>query len=422
MVFLVLCVFRLPAQERIEQETLPSGMLFGTPLGVITSIEITGLKRTKPHIARYPLEQFLGRDAETLDLNDVFAAVKDTGILEPVTIELVEAEGGLTLWVAVEEKWSFFPIPLAMIGSGGTNFGLFLADTNAFGLQDQATVGGMYGSSGFLVTLLYNHTPDRKRVPGWTTIFMYNRHEKEDTDRNEMIHRRYTADELYLSFQINYPFTTHITGFAGFSFTDIFLKENENAFNQPEKGVILLGFSPGFSLRYNSWDGYLFSQRSLSMEYSYNLALSGSTFHRGEFRVIYEQSVVPGFQINLRSGGVWKSAVSGNLGPLYEEGPQKTQVGILPRNLSALHYAGISAGVEKYLAKIKWGTLSVLGSWECVFSQGPTSENKTEFSHGPSGGIRFYLSRLAIPALGTNLAYNVSTGIFQFSFSIGVGF
>jgi hypothetical protein len=251
---------------------------------------------------------------------------------------------------------------------------------------------------------------------------MYSRQEREDADRNERIHRRYTADELNLFFRLNYPFTDHISGSAALSFSNIFLKENSDAFNQPEDGAMLLGFSPGISLRYSNWDGYLLSQQSLSLGYTYNLALSGSSFHQGEFRGVYEQSLIPGFRINLRSGGVWKFAASGSLDPLFEEGPYSAQVDILPRKLSARQYAGFSAGFEKYLVKLKWGTLSVLGSWQCAVSQGPLSENKTEFSHGPSGGISFYLSRLAIPALGTSLAYNVSTGLYQFSFSMGVGF
>jgi len=390
--------------------------------GVITSIEVTGLKRTKPHIARYPLEKFLGRDAQTLDLNEVTAAIKDTGILEPQQVELVETEEGITLRVAVEDKWSFFIAPVAFGGSGGINAGLFMADTNAFGLRDQTAIGGLYGTSGIIAIAHYSHTPKRALSPGWVSSFMYNRDERKDASRDGKIRRRYTSDELYLTFKLNFPFTDHITGSAALSFSDYFFHENAAAFNQPEEGAVLLCFSPGFLLRYSSWDGYLLSQQILSLAYTYNHAITGSSFHKAEYRIIYEQSLIPGFRINVRSGGLWKAAVSGSLNPLFEEGPQRSRVDILPSKTSARMYAGLSAGLEKYLIKMKWGTLSVLGSWQCVFSQGPLSDNITEFSHGPSAGICFYLSRLAIPALGANISYNVSTGIYQFSFSIGTGF
>ena len=405
-----LCVPLLFAQEGAEREIALSGP--------ITSIEISGLKRTKPHIARYPLEQFLGQDAETLDLNEVHAAVKDTGILEPVTVELAETDNGLALRVTVQEKWSFFPVPLVISSSGETSFGLFLADTNAFGLRDQAAVGGVYSPSGLMGMALYNHTPNRQGSVGWNTIFMYTRQENEDVDSSERLHRRYTADMFRFSLGLYYPFTSLISGSASVSYTNIILKDSEDALNQPGGGAALLSFSPGFSLRSSSWDGYLLSQRTLSLGYAYNLALGGSSFHEVNFRAVYEQSLMPGFRFNLRSGAVWKSGSD----PLFEDGPNKAQVDILPWKFSARHYAGFSAGLEKYLIKVSWGTLSVLGSWQCVFSQGPLSENKAEFNHGPSGGIRFYLSRVAIPALGTGMAYNISTGIYQFSFSVGMGF
>jgi outer membrane protein assembly factor BamA len=395
----ILCLFPLAAQEN-----------------VITSIEIIGLKRTKPHIARYPLETFLGRDVASLDLNEVEAAVRDTGILEPSLVELAAGEDGTVLRVTVEEKWSILPFPMASFGSGGTSFGLFLLDTNAFGLRDQMAVGGMYGSAGWMAAAMYNNTPDRTGRPGWNTAFMYNRQEKEDMDRDEKVLRRYTADTLYLSLGLYYPFTGHFTGSAGISFSNVSPKNNSSAFNNPDEEARLLGFSPGIALRYSNWDGYLLSEQSLSLKYTYALGISGSSFHIVELQAAYEKSLVPGFRLNLNTGAVWKPGA----GPLFEDGPRQAKVDILPGQFSALHYMGFSAGLEKYLVKIRFGTLTVLAAWQGVFSQGPLSGY--EFDHGPSGGVRFYLSRLAIPALGAGIAYNMNSGLSQFTFSLGMSF
>jgi outer membrane protein assembly factor BamA len=384
--------------------------------GVITSIEITGLKRTKPHIARYPLETFLGRDAASLDLNEVEAAVRDTGILEPSLVELAAGEDGTILRVTVEEKWSIFPFPMASFGSGGTSFGLFLIDSNAFGLRDQAAIGGMYGSAGWMTAAMYNNTPDREGRLGWNTAFMYSRQEREDTNRNEKVLRRYTADTLNLSLGVYYPFTGHFTASAGISFTNVSPENDSSALSISDERARLLGFSPGISLRYSDWDGYLLSQQSLSLEYTYNLGISGSSFHTVKFRGVYEKSLIPGFRLNLNTGAVWKPGA----GLLFEDGPQQAQVDILPRRFSALHYAGFSAGLEKYLVKFRFGTLTALASWQGVFSHGPLSGD--EFDHGPSGGVRFYLSRLAIPALGAGMAYNINSGLSQFTFSLGMSF
>jgi len=414
--FLALRVPPLYSQEADDGEPITQD----TKTGIITSIEITGLKRTKPQTVRLLLEKFIGREGSELDPNEVQAALRDTMTLEPLAVELAETEDGFTLLVTVAEKWSIFPVPLVFVSSGGFNFGLFLADTNAFGQRDIAAVGGMYGSSGWLATLVYMHTPNRKGLPGWNTFFMYGRGEREDEDKNENIHRRYTADRLSASIGVSYPFTEYFSGSASVSFSDISLSDNSDTLNPPEDGVRLVGFSPNLSFRSSSWDGFLQSQRSISLGYKYNLAFSGSSHHEAEFRGVWEQPLLPGFRINLKSGGIWKSEADPGTDPLFEEGPHSAQVDILPQNFSARHYAGFSAGLEKYIFKGRWGTLSALASWQCVYSYGPISD--FEFDHGPSGGIRFYLSRLALPAMGTGIAYNMNSGILQFAFSMGMQF
>ncbi|GHV86110.1 hypothetical protein AGMMS50230_17180 [Spirochaetia bacterium] len=420
--FFVVCT--LAAIPLCAQEEIPGTTVFLS--GPITSIEVIGLKRTKPHVARYPLEQFLGREGADLNLNEVEAAVRNTGILEPVLVELAKAadsgaDGGLALRVTVEEKWSIFPVPLVMAGSGETSFGLFLADTNAFGLRDQAVLGGIYGSSGWRAMAMYNLTADRRGLPDFTSLVMYNRRERKDSDREKRIYRQYTADELRLSLGLQYPFTRHLSGSITTSFTSISLARNDppqvsTLVEIPERGAKLLALGPVLTLRYSTWDGFLLSQQSLSLRYSYSFALEGTSLQTVEFQGVYEQSLTPGFRLFVRSGALWKTGED----PLMEEGPQKAQVDILPRQFSARQYAGFSAGLEKYLFKAKYGTLSVLGAWQGVFSRGPISG--TEFDHGPSGGIRFYLSRLALPALGAGVAYNMNSGLFQFTFSLGMGF
>jgi hypothetical protein len=378
--------------------------------GTITSVEVTGLKRTKTKVTDYALGKFIGRDAESLDINEVKAAVLDTGVLEPVSVEFLPEDGRLL--VHVEEKWSFFPVPLIMVNSGGTNFGLFLADTNALGLRDQAAVGGMYGSDGWMGMALYRNTPERNNFPGWNTMFMYSRREKEEQDREEQTLRSYEAAFFQAVFGLEYPFTRKLNLSLTFSFTDIQILDP--VLDAPEEGGRNIGFSLSAAYRSSSWDGYLLSERSFSLSYGYMPAFVGSSFHELGMRFVFAFPVVPGFLASLKGEANAKDGA----GKVFEDSPRG--VDILPAKFSALHYAGALAGLEKYLLKTRQGTLSVFASWQAVVSSGSLS-GKT-FDHGPAGGVRFYLSRIAIPALGFTVAYNMTTSLPQFSFSLGMGF
>ena len=319
--------------------------------GLIIDIEITGLRRTRPHIARYPLERFIGRDGAALDMLEVQAAVMDTGVLEPIREELTESEGGFILHVTVRERWAAFPAPVIMANTDDFNFGLFFMDTNVLGLRHTIVSGGMYGTSGWMAMAMYQSSPSRSTLPAWSAFFMYDLRERKHLDKYRTIHRQFESSQLRFSLGLTQQIARHFYGSFNFGFNNISIREGANSFNYPEQGAMHLRFNPVLYLRDRCWDGFFSSERRLSLGYQYNLAISGSSFHQLNFRGAFERPFAPGWRTSIRSGAVWKSGYD----PLFEEGPQAAQVNILPQRFSARHYAGISAGVERYLARLYWG-------------------------------------------------------------------
>ncbi|MDR2111065.1 MAG: hypothetical protein LBP32_07135 [Spirochaetaceae bacterium] len=385
-------------------------------LGPITGFSVSGLKRTKPHVAEQPLRQFLGREASLVDPNDVRAAVMDTGILEPISVEIVDAGdgSGKILAVLVREKWSIFPLPMFFIGSGGMSLGGFFIDSNAFGLNDKMILGGMYSSKSWMVMTMYINTPDRAGFFGWNIGGFYSREERTDTDQKNRAVRRFNLDSINASAGINYPLSDILTPSLNFSFYDRILRETGDPLEAPETGAMALGVSPGISLRKTDWDGYLLSRQSISLEYTYTIGIRYPSSHSASILAAYERSLIPGFKAGLRTGIVYAPRAAS----LFESPPSSVQIDILPRSFSARNYAGASADVEKYLFQFSFGTLSALLSYQIVWSEGPLLGSR--FDHGVMGAVRFYLSRLAIPALGFGMAYNVAARYFQCSFNIGI--
>ena len=157
-------------------------------------------------------------------------------------------------------------------------------------------------------------------------------------------------------------------------------------------------------------------EQGAALSYTYDFALQGDSAHALRARWAYLHSLVPGFLAGLRGGVVWKPGG----GSLAEEGPYQAQVDILPSRFSALNYAGSQAGFEKYLMKTRYFTLSAVASWQIVWASGGLSDG--EMGHGPAGGFRTYLNRLAVPAMGCTIAYNMVTGLTQVSFNMGMSF
>jgi hypothetical protein len=402
----VLCIFFL----------FSGALLHAQP---IIAVSVRGLKRTKPHVAEYPLQKFIGQDGMLLDFNEVHAAIIGTGILEPLSIgvEMTPDREGLILVVDAREKWSFFPLPMFLIDSGGNiQGGGALVDANAFGLNDAFAMTGIYGTSGWLASVFYQCTPERKRRPGWNVMGMYGRQNRRNTDQRKTELRNYEQEIIIGSLGIWRPATEYLTVSASFSLRRQSVSDGEHPLEVPDTGVFAGGISPSLEIKRSHWDGFLLSQQQASLDYGLILPLDNSPLHTISVLANYELSIAPGFKGGVR-GGIHFAP---NAPPILESSASAVDIAILPNSFSARHFAGASLGFEKYLHKFSQGTLALLVSYQAVYSYGPILGD--QFDHGVSGAVNFYLSRIAIPALGFGVSYNVAKGDYIGSFSIGMSF
>jgi hypothetical protein len=379
----------------------------------ITAVSVSGLRRTRPRIAEQALEKFIGREAAGIDLNEVKAALLDTGIMDPLSVEILDAGNGAPLSAGsgkqiravVREKWSVFPIPVLFFGSGGMSAGGAFFDANAFGLNHKAAVAGMYLDPGWMVMGMYNTTAQQGR-PGWSGSVFFSQDERRDGDQKDKTLRKFDVDSLNISAAVNFQFTESLGSALRLGYTNRMPRESA--------GARFLSMGPEFSARRSSWDGYLLSEESLSLSYRYMQGLDSPSFNSLRLRLTYQKSIIPGFRADIRTGLLYEPEVP----LLFESSPEDAEVSILPRSFSARHYAGFSLGLEKYLFKFSFGTISLLAAAQMVYSQGSILED--QFDYGIASSVSLYLSKLAIPALGAGVAYNIDKDHFQFSFSMGM--
>ena len=386
----------------------------------IIGVSISGLKRTRLATAERYLEKFIGLEADTLDINEVWAAVLGTGILEPLSVQIdVLPSGEKILAVSVHEKWSIFPVPVLILSSEGVSAGGAVYDANAFGMNDKLFLAGFYYSEGWLAAAGYIHESPVLGVPGWNIMANFSRAERHDRDQRREDLRRFDLDGISFRAGLNFRLLDNsgpLSAQVHASYAQKILRNREEAVNGPEEGSRILGTGGGFSFEKSSWDGFLLSREEASLQYAFHVPLEGSFFQSYRFRGVLEKSLVPGFRLVAKTGLLFQPGVP----VLFESPPSAAQVAILPLSFSAQNYAGLSAGLEKYLLKFSTGTLSVQASYQLVYSR--SSVLGDSFDHGVAAMFSFYLSRLAIPAIGLGAAYNVKENFLQGSFSIGMTF
>jgi hypothetical protein len=79
-----------------------------------------------------------------------------------------------------------------------------------------------------------------------------------------------------------------------------------------------------------------------------------------------------------------------------------------------------SLGLEKYLFKVPFATISLTAAYEVVYSYGPLLEH--QFDHGPVAMLQLYFNKVAFPGIGAGAAYNADKNKWQFAFNIGMSF
>lgn len=385
---------------------------------VITSVSASGLKRTKVQVAEKALRRFIGKDAASLDLDQVRACIIDTGILEPLSVDVLDDSGGKgkILSVQVREKWAIFPVPIFFADSSGIAAGGAFYDGNAFGMNHQMAIAGLYQTGGMVFTGFYMVPAADTGSFGWNLIFLYTQEKRRDSDERGNALRRFNTVSITAQSGLQYRFSETITAGFNFAYLGRMLRHTESPRLAPSSGENILRPGVEISARRSNWDGYLLSEENISLGYDFGWGLDSASFQSIRLRGTYEKSLLPGFRINSRIGALY----SPDAPVLFETGPESAQINILPRSFSARNYAGLSLGLEKFLFRFPFGTLSLLGAWQMVQSQGPLFGSKNVFDYGVLGSMFFYLSRLAIPAVGIGAAYNIPAHFFQFSFMIGM--
>jgi hypothetical protein len=277
---------------------------------------------------------------------------------------------------------------------------------------------GIFGAGDLTASVMYVNTPDGIGEFGWNVMGFFSIQENETTDQTgEQILRRYNSISINPTIGLSYTLSEHITPSLSLSYRYVQLRDTENPINAPENGTHGITLSPNIGIHYNSWDGYFLNEKNASLKYNYTLVIDDDDVHSVSLNAGFNHSIIPGFRF-IAKGGMTFSTPSAS--PFFVSPPASAGVNILSGAYSANHFAGVSLGLEKYLLKLKFGTISLSAAYQAIYSHGDLL--KSQFDHGAAAMLQVYFSGLALPAMSLGGAYNVDKNTWQYAFNVGMTF
>lgn len=374
---------------------------------VIEKIQITGLKKTKDSYVQSLLKDFIGKDSESLDVNQVETLLQAQGIFSEINVSVEEN----TLNLELKEKISFLPLPFASYSSDGFMGGFMLMNMNAFGKKNNLITGGFASSSMFMGLFMFSKPAIDIRHPGFSLSLSANYNENEIEDYAKEI--VYEADSLKFNGKIAFeekftPFFS-VSVDAGYTLDNIWDHEEDPVLN-------IWQFGLKASLSDVKWNGWYLISKNLSARSSVGFDLDGN--------FIQEYSAFGEVQIPFipRIRGILKAAgnMNYNKNVLLQASKSSVASGLLHSSFRTDKIASSSFTLESALFKKKVATLSLYGSYECLFAR--DFDDSLAFGHGPGAGIKLYMQQVAFPAMAMGFSYNIPENSFQFSASLGVAF
>ncbi len=398
----------------------------------ISEIRIDGLKKTRESYLQTILKKYRAIPADALDLHEVETALQAEGIFETATAEvLIEATADsapdssprqaaaktAVLHITVQEKISFIPLPFAASSNGSALGGLFILDTNAFGVKDMYMIGGVFSATSLVAMTNFSKPSLSRTRPGFSVGGSVSKNNAEFTDMEEDDLLSYDAVGFNVHAAVSDRLSEHSQLSLGVSYSqsDLHNVESHNGYSIEADSYKAVAATASWGMATQDWNGWFMSGKSLSLSGNVRFYTDGTVSPSAAARLVLEQSVLsPRLRlVSQVNGACWYNDHFSQLGSGSSVG-----VAILPDDFRSAKLAGGTAGFEYAFAKARWALFSVYANYQAVYNE--DSDETMRFTHGASGGLRMYLTKIAFPALAFGLAYNVPLSMVKWSAAFGV--
>ncbi len=393
--------------------TGPTAAAAGAHSPIVTGIAIEGLTRTRPSTVERILDVELPAPATELDLETLRQRLLRSGLfVDDLRIQLVPADtatGELTLLVQLEERWTLIPLPIAVYGSDGWMGGAAVVESNLRGSGTFLIAAAMLQGDGASIdewrTALgvSGGVLQRGRLqPGLFLSAGVGEVVLVSADGSE--YRRFRRATVSARANLDYRLSDSVTmGAAGaVSVTEVDSDWSQS--QRPPQSTAFYLQDVSLTAERRSRVGHFEAGPFAQAHYRQGLPLDGGKpFGTASANVEYSAPLSVTHKLLIGARATLGNAPATELPALSGAGFRTLPA----RGTRARRAVAAIVELEPALLRSRWVTVTAP-----LFFEGGvyTPDDSLERFYGPGSGLRLYLARVAVPAVGFTVGYNIETG------------
>jgi hypothetical protein len=404
------------AQSAGELEQAKAAFIQAHGDSPVAEIRLEGLHRTHSVVVEQWIDIVPGEPLSHCELGEIYERLNRLAIFTSIDVSLAPEEGGAVVTFRFDEKWSLYPVPIFWYFPGTEVVGLVVAEANLLGYNKGLALGGLYSNRGWYGLVAYTD-PNIAFTPLWGSLhILFGRGLVENDAPDGTIEQDYDMSRCDVEYMVGWTFWDRLTP----SWTGALRWAHVDAIRIPgaeppvDSSALLQGLQVVYSdRRYR----FLFDEGlRLSAEVQHAFPLE-STTRPYEVLILDAKLARPVGPGSIELDG--RSFVA-SLPVVFEErlgGLDGSRT--LPGSalVAADNYASLTLAFQHPLLATGLGTVTGVAFAELGRYQ-RNAEPGVVYG-GPGAGLRFYLERVAIPAVGIDLGYEVGSGRVAFSVVVG---
>jgi len=383
----------------------------------VTGVEVRGLSRTRDSIVLREIPVTEGMPLSSFSPDDAVQELRKLNLFHAVSIDYEPNERGVHVVAHLKEKWTLIPIPAIKFAGDYQSYGAFITESNFLGLKKTLYGGGAWSptngwraqfgyidpalsGSRFTMSMMAlvgdelfeNHSGDGELIQRFNAF-----HLKGEITAGYKIYKNHTLSLLTMYRQGD---TVSVS----------------SPLEEPPSVKVLYQGTRYTFRNLNFQKVFTFGWRVV-LDYSRGIALNGNASGHNQSRLVaaYSFPLFSSHRMTLLARGG-----AGKLPAVFEERIAGTP-GFKTLKANEVSADFFIAGVVTWEYPL-WShslvTVAAAASWE----QGAFKKDDmpAENAFGPGAGLRLYLKKVTIPAVGLDVVYSIPQKETRFSFSMGV--